>query len=185
MLGNLLDNAYKAARSRVQVCASADGAQCPLSIDDDGAGTSPTPHTGVATRRPARRDHARRRTGPGHRAGTGHPVRRHLSLGRATRWVCALLPGARRIGPAAVQSRLAAGEPACAARIQRLNGTRTASKQAPTASPPHRLTGSIRQPRPVSGSRAIGMIVEPETGPSVALVAAGGQPFAQELGPPH
>lgn len=73
MLGNLLDNACKAARSRVQVCASADGAQCLLSIDDDGAGIEPGRRT-QALQRGARLDE----TTPG--SGLGLAIVQELAI---------------------------------------------------------------------------------------------------------
>jgi signal transduction histidine kinase len=50
MLGNLLDNACKWARSRVVVASARDGARMVITIDDDGAGLDPSLHDRVLQR---------------------------------------------------------------------------------------------------------------------------------------
>ena len=42
MLGNLLDNACKWARSRVGVASTLDGASVVIAVDDDGPGLDPS-----------------------------------------------------------------------------------------------------------------------------------------------
>lgn len=50
MLGNLLENACKWARSRVAVSSSIDGARVDLSVDDDGPGLDPSMRAQVLQR---------------------------------------------------------------------------------------------------------------------------------------
>jgi signal transduction histidine kinase len=50
MLGNLLDNACKWARSRVAVSSSVDGARIVVSVDDDGPGLDPSMRARVLQR---------------------------------------------------------------------------------------------------------------------------------------
>jgi len=50
MLGNLLDNACKWAKSRVSITCSIDGANILITIDDDGAGLDPTMRDAVLKR---------------------------------------------------------------------------------------------------------------------------------------
>jgi signal transduction histidine kinase len=50
MLGNLLDNACKWARSRVVVSSSIDGDQLVISVDDDGPGLDPSMRAQVLQR---------------------------------------------------------------------------------------------------------------------------------------
>ncbi|MBV8544599.1 MAG: sensor histidine kinase [Acidobacteria bacterium] len=50
MLGNLLDNACKWAKSRVRITSSIDGANILITIDDDGAGLDPTMRDAVLQR---------------------------------------------------------------------------------------------------------------------------------------
>ena len=62
MLGNLLDNACKWARSRVAVSAALDGARVVIDVDDDGPGlTGVDAGAGAAARRARRRGGARAR----------------------------------------------------------------------------------------------------------------------------
>ena len=50
MLGNLLDNACKWARSRVAISASIEGAQLVIAVDDDGPGLDPSMRAQVLQR---------------------------------------------------------------------------------------------------------------------------------------
>jgi signal transduction histidine kinase len=50
MLGNLLDNACKWARSRVAISSSIDDTQCFMSVDDDGPGLDPSMRAHVLQR---------------------------------------------------------------------------------------------------------------------------------------
>jgi len=50
MLGNLLDNACKWAKSRVSITSSIEGANILLTIDDDGSGLDPTMRNAVLQR---------------------------------------------------------------------------------------------------------------------------------------
>ena len=64
MLGNLLDNACKWARSRVKLSASAEGSQVLVTVDDDGPGLDPALHDRVL-QRGVRADEAAPGTGLG------------------------------------------------------------------------------------------------------------------------
>lgn len=64
MLGNLLDNACKWARSRIALAATVDGAMLVLTIDDDGPGLSPEQRSLVLLRG-VRLDQAARGSGLG------------------------------------------------------------------------------------------------------------------------
>ena len=72
MVGNLLDNACKWARSRVTVSAAADGARVLIDVDDDGAGLHPSMREQVL-RRGVRAD----QTAPG--SGLGLAIVRELA----------------------------------------------------------------------------------------------------------
>jgi signal transduction histidine kinase len=50
MLGNLLDNAFKWARSRITVESSIDGDRVIVTVDDDGPGIAPAQRAGVLDR---------------------------------------------------------------------------------------------------------------------------------------
>jgi signal transduction histidine kinase len=50
MLGNLLDNACKWAKSRVSITSSIDGSNIVITIDDNGAGLDPTMRDAVLQR---------------------------------------------------------------------------------------------------------------------------------------
>ena len=50
MLGNLLDNACKWAKSRVSITSSIDASNILITIDDDGAGLDPTMRDAVLQR---------------------------------------------------------------------------------------------------------------------------------------
>jgi signal transduction histidine kinase len=50
MLGNLLDNAFKYARSRIVLDSSRDGTSIVITIDDDGPGLAPSLRAAVLQR---------------------------------------------------------------------------------------------------------------------------------------
>ena len=82
MLGNLLDNACKWCRSRVEVGSEAVGAAIVITVDDDGAGIAPE-----MAARGARARRARRRADGGHWIGPGDRARPRRALRRSDRAV--------------------------------------------------------------------------------------------------
>jgi signal transduction histidine kinase len=81
MLGNLLDNACKWARTHVAVCARMDGDAAVICVDDDGEGL-PEAMREAVLRRGVRADEA----APG--SGLGWPSYCDLASSMAHRSVC-------------------------------------------------------------------------------------------------